>query len=163
MFTHRFRLWPLALLPACGAPAPDIGALHAEAEAVLDDFHLAASEADAQRYFNHYRQDAVFLGTDASERWSVDALRAYAKPHFDAGKGWSYQATERHVRVSEEGRIAWFDERLAHARYGEVRGSGVLIRDEVWKVAQYNLSFPVPNDIAEDVIAMIQGAKADGT
>ena len=99
----------------------------------------------------------MFLGTDASERWSVDELRAYAKPHFDAGTGWSYRATERHVQVSARGDIAWFDERLAHERYGEVRGSGVLIFDEVWKVAQYNLSFPIPNELAGDVVQMIQG------
>jgi len=161
MSTPRFRLWPLALLPACSAPSPNLATLQTQAEAVLEDFHLAASQADEARYFGHYAEDAVFLGTDASERWSVDELRAYARPHFDAGKGWSYRATERHVRMSARGDIAWFDERLAHARYGEVRGSGVLVHEEVWKVAQYNLSFPVPNDIAEDVVAMIKGLDDD--
>ena len=161
MSTPPFRLWPLALLPACSTPAPDLASLRGDAEATLDDFHLAASQADASRYFGHYTANAVFLGTDASERWSVKELQAYAKPHFDAGKGWTYRATERHVYVADGGDIAWFDERLSHERYGEVRGSGVLVREEVWRVAQYNLSFPVPNGIAEDVVAMIKGMDDD--
>ena len=57
--------------------------------------------------------------------------------------------------------VEWFNERLSHERYGEVRGSGVLVRDEIWKVAQYNLSFPIPNGIAEDVVAMIKGMDDD--
>jgi len=134
----------------------DSQALKGEAIAVLDDLHLAASEADEERYFGHYTEGAVFLGTDASERWSVEQFRAYAHPHFSAGKGWTYKATERHLRFSPDGRTAWFDERLHNEKYGEVRGSGVLLYDGRWRVAQYNLSFPIPNGIALDVIKMIQ-------
>lgn len=40
--------------------------------AVLDDFHDAAAKADGDRYFKHFAPRAIFLGTDATERWSVD-------------------------------------------------------------------------------------------
>ena len=39
--------------------------------------------------------DAVFLGTDATERWDTAAFKGYAQPHFDEGKAWSFRATRR--------------------------------------------------------------------
>ncbi len=118
-------------------------------EALLDDFHLAAAQADGERYFANFTDDAVFLGTDANERWTVSDFRAYAEPYFSKGKGWAYVATERNVTVALDGAVAWFDERLQNAKYGEVRGSGVLEqREGEWRIAQYNLAFPIPNDLA---------------
>lgn len=119
----------------------------------LDEFHHAASTADGERYFGSFAPGAVFLGTDANERWSVDEFRAYAEPYFSKGIGWTYVASDRHIEFGAEGRVAWFDERLQNEKYGEVRGSGVLtLADGAWKIAQYNLSFPVPNEHAEGVV-----------
>ncbi len=124
--------------------------------AVLDDFHDAAAAADTERYFGHFSSDAVFLGTDATERWSPAQFRAYAEPFFSEGTGWSYTATERHVGLSADRRTAWFDERLHNDKYGETRGSGalVLIADR-WYITQYNLAIPVPNDLAGDLVTRI--------
>ncbi len=53
--------------------------------------------------------------------------------------------------------VAWFDERLENASYGEMRGSGVLrLTDDGWKIEQYVLSFAVPNGAARDVVAVIR-------
>jgi len=57
--------------------------------AVLDDWHLAASQADEGRYFGHLAEGAVFLGTDATERWTKAAFQAWAHPIFQRGKAWS--------------------------------------------------------------------------
>jgi ketosteroid isomerase-like protein len=157
-----FRLFLLlTLVPACAtAPAIlDEDSGRGAVEAVLDDLHLAASEADEARYFGHFADGAVFLGTDATERWTVEQFREYAHPHFSAGKGWTYKATERHIRVSASGQTAWFDERLHNEKYGEVRGSGVLVWDGRWRVAHYNLSFPIPNELAGEVIGLIRDDK----
>lgn len=127
-----------------------------EIEAVLDDFHLAASEADFERYFGHFTGDGVFVGTDATERWSVSEFQAYAAPVFATGSGWTYTAIERHVTLSPTGEVAWFDERLHNAKYGETRGSGVLVRrGGRWRISQYVLSIPVPNDLAGDLVERI--------
>ncbi|MEE8488003.1 MAG: nuclear transport factor 2 family protein [Gemmatimonadota bacterium] len=129
--------------------------------AVLDALHAAASEADGDRYFALFAEDGVFLGTDATERWTVEQFKAYALPFFEQGRGWTYSATERHVYVSEDGTTAWFDERLSNASLGDTRGTGVLVlRDGRWKVAQYNLTIPVPNELASDLVARIR-ASAD--
>ena len=68
-------------------------AVHAQSDeetavaAVLDDLHEAASEADGERYFNLYAENAIFLGTDLTERWTIEAFKTYAQARFDQGVG----------------------------------------------------------------------------
>ena len=123
----------------------------------LDDFHQAAAAADEARYFSHLAPDGVFLGTDPGERWTAADFRAYAHPHFAAGKGWTYVPRVRHVTV--KGDIAWFDEIVDNAKYGACRGTGVLERTGgEWKIALYSLTFLVPNDLAEKLTGEIRAA-----
>ncbi len=129
----------------------------AEVGRVLAQLHALAAQADGDAYFALFTPDARFIGTDASERWSLEAFRAYALPYFSQGRGWTYEVVERDIAFSPSGDVAWFDERLQSASYGETRGSGVLIRtNDGWKIAQYVLSFAVPNDAARDVVARIR-------
>ena len=145
-------------LPA--APLAGQGDAPDAVSAVLDALHEAASEADFDRYFSLYAAEAVFLGTDATERWTREGFMDYARPHFDAGRGWTYRMIERHISIAPGGRTAWFDERLDNAGLGETRGSGVLvIEDGSWKVAQYNLTIPIPNEVAGDVVRTIRALR----
>lgn len=123
----------------------------------LDDFHKAAAAADEARYFGHFAPGAVFLGTDPTERWTLEEFRAWARPHFESGTGWAYEAVSRHVNVSSGGDVGWFDEVVRNARYGDLRGTGVvvLINGE-WKIAQYNLTFMIPNEDAAAVLELIE-------
>jgi ketosteroid isomerase-like protein len=117
---------------------------------LLDGFHDAASRADEDAYFAAFTDEAVFLGTDPGERWSVDEFRAYAHPHFSEGRGWTYVPKERNVVVSSAGGTAWFDELLENEKYGTCRGTGVAQRTtEGWRIAHYSLTFLIPNDGAE--------------
>lgn len=129
---------------------------------LMEGFHSAASKADFDDYFSRFARDSVFLGTDASERWPLEAFKAYAKPHFDAGRGWTYRTVDRHWRIS--GDIAWFDEQLDNENLGRCRGTGVVIKEDgKWKVAHYSLTLLIPNEIADDVAAMsIQAMATDG-
>jgi hypothetical protein len=121
--------------------------------AVLDDWHDAAAHADEARYFARFAPGGVFLGTDATERWTVDAFRAYAHPHFARGKAWSFHAVRRAITLDASGHVAWFDEDLATEKLGPARGSGVLVRvaDGSWKIAQYNLTLTIPNERFSEV------------
>lgn len=124
---------------------------------VLDDFHQAASQADGERYFGHFTEDAVFLGTDITERWDKKAFQAYAMPFFSKGKGWTYVAESRHIYLSPNGNTAWFDEILTNRNYGRTRGSGVLVHNGgVWKISQYHLTVPIPNQLLKQVVEMIE-------
>jgi hypothetical protein len=131
-------------------------AVDADVAKVLDDWHEAAAKADETRYFDHFAKGGVFLGTDGKERWTVPEFRAYAHPHFAKGKAWSFRSTRREITFL--GDAAWFDEDLDTPNLGPARGSGVLVRDErgTWKIAQYNLSVPIPNERFKEVKAMIE-------
>ncbi len=139
----------------------------AEAEtkinAVLNDWHEAAAAADFDRYFNHFASDsAIFMGTDATERWTVPEFKDYAQPHFDKGKAWNFTPTQRHVYISDEGETAWFDEVLGTPNLGPARGTGVLTRqDTAWKITHYNLSIPIPNAIADTVVKQVEKTLQD--
>lgn len=123
----------------------------------LNAFHAAAANADYAGYFANWTGESVFLGTDATERWEGDAFKAFARPYFERGQGWTYLPRKRNVSVSEDGRTAWFDELLENEKYGECRGSGVLLRrGERWVIVQYNLSFPIPNDLAGETTGRIR-------
>ena len=150
----RGLLLGVLVVAGCKQTAADLEPVHladdapgAAVAAVLDDFHQAAAAADEERYFAHFAPEGVFLGTDASERWTVEEFRAYAHPHFSKGDGWTYKPGERHIELSSDDTIAWFDEKLTHEKYGELRGTGVLRNlGGVWRIAQYNLTFVIPND-----------------
>src|SRR4029079_15644344 len=142
-YTRRMRpsVLPVLLVSlaalSCGPPPPaptpvvpiQAGPPAKEAIAVvLDDWHDAAAHADEDRYFGHLAEDAVFLGTDATERWDKAAFRVYSHPHFASGKAWSFKSIRREIAIDPGGVIAWFDEDLDTPNLGPARGSGVLVK-----------------------------------
>lgn len=143
-------LFFLLLIPAQSSPEEDVAL-------VLDDFHQAASVADGERYFSHFTENGIFLGTDMTERWTLEQFKEYASPHFKHGNGWTYEPVFREVFISPGGRTAWFDERLQNKNYGLTRGSGVLVlQNGRWRIAQYHLTLPVPNDLMKTLVEMIK-------
>lgn len=132
----------------------------AEIDTVLDKLHVAAAEANYSEYFGLYAPKAIFIGTDATEVWTIDEFKAYAKPHFDKGTGWTYHPKSRNIYLSRHGNVAWFDELLSHERLGETRGTGVLeLHDGSWKIAQYHLTIPMPNALANSLTEQIKTFK----
>ena len=114
---------------------------------VLNNLHLYASQASGEKYIDLFSEDAVFFGTDISERWPKEEFRTYAMGRFKSGVGWTYYMKERNIFFSDDGRTAWFDEIVENKSYGEFRGTGVLVlENNEWKISQYNLLLPIPND-----------------
>ena len=123
-------------------------------DSVLDNWHRAAAEADFESYFGAMTDNAVFIGTDATENWSKAEFMEFSKPYFDRGKAWNFKAVERHIYVSDEGTIAWFDE-LLDTWMELCRGSGVLLKENgEWKIGHYVLSIAVPNEQVEALIPL---------
>lgn len=152
------------IVGACAPPAQAPVQDHASAEKaigeMLDAWHAAAARADEQAYFSYFASDAVFMGTDATERWDVPAFRAYAHPHFAKGKAWSFRAKRRSITISPSGEFAWFDEDLDTPNLGPARGSGVVAREQnAYKLRQYNLSVPIPNERFAEVKRVIEGSR----
>jgi ketosteroid isomerase-like protein len=126
----------------------------------MDNFHAAASASDEERYFGLLAPNAVFLGTAAEERWAGKDYRAFVHSYFSRGKGWTYTPSSRSVEIADDGRTAWFDERLQNEWYRECRGTGVLqLHGSDWKIEQYNLTFPIPNELASEIVARIRESR----
>lgn len=119
---------------------------------VLDGWHTSATEANFETYFESMSNEAVFIGTDASENWKLSAFKNFSKPYFDKGIAWDFKPVSRNVYVHKNGNFAWFDE-LLDTWMGVCRGSGVLIKNEdTWKIEHYVLSLTVPNNNIQEVI-----------
>ena len=119
-------------------------------DTLLNGLHQDAHEGNFDSYFDRYSSDAIFLGTDKTERWTIKEFKAYAKPAFADGHGWTYKVIERNWEGN--GNTRWFDEILFNEKLGHCRGTGVvqLINDE-WKIAHYALTMLIPNSIAVEV------------
>ena len=121
---------------------------------VLDNWHKAAAAANFENYFNLMTDDAIFIGTDATENWNKTAFQAYAKPHFDKGKAWNFKAIERNIFFSTNGKTAWFDEDLK-TWMEDCRGSGVCVKEKgEWKLAYYNLTVLIENEKIKEFIQL---------
>ena len=130
----------------------------ASLDSLLDGLHKDAHEGNFQAYFARYTEDAVFLGTDKTERWTINEFKSYAKLAFADGHGWTYTVEERNWEGVGDTR--WFDEILFNEKLGYCRGTGVIqLHNDKWKIAHYALTMLVPNSIASEIGA--QTKKAD--
>jgi hypothetical protein len=119
---------------------------------ILDSWHKAAANAEFDNYFSYMTSNGVFIGTDATENWQLDAFKAFSKPYFDKGKAWSFTSLERNIYFDKSHNTAWFDE-LLNTQMKICRGSGVLIKEgKNWKIAHYVLSMTIPNDTIDEVV-----------
>lgn len=122
--------------------------------ALLDQWHKDAADANFEGYFGAMAEESIFVGTDATENWDKKAFQAYSKPYFDRGRAWSFTAVERNIYLQRGGKIAWFDELLS-TQMGLCRGSGVLEKSKgEWKIRHYVLSLDVPNENVSALVAL---------
>lgn len=122
--------------------------------AMLDSFNRAAANAEYDRYFSFYTDDAVFIGTDATENWDKKSYMAWAKPYFDKKTTWNFTSIDRHIFFDKTGSLAWFDELLS-TQMKICRGSGVVVKfGNDWKVQQYVLSTTIPNSQIDTVVSI---------
>ncbi|NJM26578.1 MAG: nuclear transport factor 2 family protein [Bacteroidia bacterium] len=125
----------------------------------VDAWHKAAADANANVFFGSMADNSIYIGTDATERWTKQEFITFAKPYFDKGKAWDFKPYDRDLHFSGDGAYVWFSE-LLHTWMGVCRGSGMLHKTpEGWKLEQYHLSVTVPNEIIRDFIQLVEGAK----
>ena len=147
----------LALLISCQTKESittkvDVAKETSDINSVLNTWHKNAAETNFETYFGAMTNKSVFVGTDATEVWSLQEFKDFSKPYFDKGSAWSFNPIDRNVYVDVKGEIAWFDE-LLDTWMGVCRGSGVLKKTaNVWGIEHYVLSLTVPNDNINEVI-----------
>lgn len=120
----------------------------------IDDWHMAATNADYHAYFGAMDDSFVFLGTAPRERWNKEEFSGFSKPYFDKGRAWDFKASNRIWMYSEDGNTAWFDEDLYTWMRG-CRGSGILVKkDGAWKLVYYNLTVLIENEKIQEFIQL---------
>ncbi|WP_299244779.1 nuclear transport factor 2 family protein [uncultured Aquimarina sp.] len=125
-----------------------------EINQILEQWHKAAADASYDSYFGLMTEDAIFIGTDATENWDLVSFKAFSKPYFDKGKAWSFSTLERNIFTQTTVNLAWFDE-LLDTQMGICRGSGVLEKTkEGWKVKHYVLSIAIPNENVKEITTL---------
>lgn len=113
---------------------------------LIDNWHLAATNADLQKYSQVMSEKFVFLGTAPGERWNKNAFLDFSKPYFDKGKAWDFKPSNRIWEFNTDSTVAWFDENLDTWMRG-CRGSGILQKENnAWKISYYNLTVLIENE-----------------
>lgn len=123
-------------------------------DAILNDWHLAATNADFESYFGLMNDKFIFLGTAPDERWSKAQFSEFCKPYFDKGKAWDFKVIDRSWVFSKNKKMAWFDENL-DTWMEDCRGSGIMVFEHgEWKIAYYNLTVLIENEKIQEFIEL---------
>jgi hypothetical protein len=153
----------IVLVLVCAAAVPaaplqdDAAKIKADIDGLMTVWHKAAATSDAKTYFGLMAPGAVFLGTDATERWTKDAFEKYAASAFKRPSAWAYGATERNVGLSADRATAWVDETLASQSYWTCRGTAVLEKvDGAWKIRLYSLTYTIPNSAVREIMPVVK-------
>src|SRR5215207_9474263 len=90
------------------ATAAQAQTAYTDINTLIDNWHIAAAKADASTFFQTMGDHCIYIGTDASERWTKTEFITFAKPYFDKGKAWDFKPYDRDLHVTNNGKIAWF-------------------------------------------------------
>jgi hypothetical protein len=123
---------------------------------MLNNWHIAAAQANFETYFSYTSTNFIFLGTAPNERWTKSEFMAFSKPYFDKGKAWDFKPSNRNWNFAADGQVAYFDEDLQTWMEG-CRGSGVCVLENgQWKIAYYNLTVLIENEKIKPFIKLRQ-------
>ena len=78
----------------------------------LNNLHKYASEADGEKYLALFDNEAVFYGTDATERWHINEFKKYTLDRFKNGIGWTYNPIKKYLYKWEH---CLFDEEIENS------------------------------------------------
>ncbi|MEY4804577.1 MAG: hypothetical protein RL331_1096 [Bacteroidota bacterium] len=140
----------LAFASTAQSPQKDFHSL----DQLIDNWHLAATQANFETYFALTSSNFVFLGTAPGERWTKSEFMSFCKPYFDKGKAWDFKPSHRNWQFAADGTVAYFDEDLATWMEG-CRGSGICVLENgEWKIAYYNLTVLIENEKIKSFIKL---------
>lgn len=126
---------------------------------VLDSWHERAAVADTT-YFDLFAQNAMYLGTDPKEIWTVKEFKALYMSYFKRGMAWNFKKKNRNVYLGNVGNYAWVDETL-DTWMGLCRGTAVMEKNSLgeWRIKHYSLTVLVPNDKIKDYVFLLNSKK----
>lgn len=148
----RILLACVVLLSACNKDYSEKD--KSKIDETLTNWHQAAAKAEFDNYFGFLTDDAIFMGTDATEHWNKEEFKKFSKPYFDRGRAWNFTALERNIYFDKGSELIWFDE-LLNTQMKLCRGSGVMVKQgDEWKIKQYVLSMTIPNALSDSIVVI---------
>ena len=127
----------------------------ADIESLLNQWHQAAAEADEAVFFGSMLEGGIYIGTDASERWTREEMLSLLGKYFERDSAWDFKTIERNITMAGDNRLAWFDE-LLDTWMGTCRASGVVqLIEGDWRISHYHLSIAVSNDVVDGYLELI--------
>lgn len=127
--------------------------------AFIDEWHDDAAHA-RMAYFDKMAADGVYIGTDKTENWKRDEFKAWAKKYFQRPVAWAFKAKSRNIYTSPDGKFIWFDE-ILDTQMGPCMASGVIRKTaKGFEILHYQLSMAVPNEVGDQVTALIKAHEA---
>lgn len=123
---------------------------------LIDKWHKDATSANLEDYFGAMSKNAIYIGTDPTERWSKEEFYQFCKPYFDKGTTWNFIPFDRKIYCSADTNTIWFDE-LLDTWMGVCRGSGVIVKEKgKYKISHYHLSVTIKNDSMKEFLQIKQ-------
>jgi len=158
MVAFGTKLTGLVLLVLAASPEEQ----RQQASALLAERQRALAAADAKAFFANFSDNAIIMGTAATERFELDEYRVWSAPMFARGPRHVATLVEENITVADDGKFAWFDQRTHRPGFGELRLSGVLCKlEDHWRIVQLNRGFLVPNEIVATLAEHIQKTNPD--
>ncbi len=125
-------------------------------DSLMNGWHIAAAKADADAFFGLMTADAIYIGTDATERWLRDELKEWSKEYFQKETAWDFTPLSRNIEIGSGGQVAWFDE-LLDTWMGTCRSTGIMAKkDGQWLITYYHLSVAIPNEKIQEFIMLME-------
>ena len=87
----------IALTLSLGACQNETTTAPKDINTLLDNWHLAAANANLDAYFSVLDDKAIYIGTDPSERWTKAEFFNFCEPYFKKGKAWDFKAFDRKI------------------------------------------------------------------
>ena len=121
----------------------------------LNSWHERAAVADTT-YFELFADNAMYLGTDVKEIWTVQEFEDLYMSFFKRGTAWNFKMKDRNVYLGDYGHYAWVDESL-DTWMGLCRGTAVMEKnvDGQWRIKHYSLTVLVSNDLITDYVKLL--------
>ncbi|MDM8160565.1 nuclear transport factor 2 family protein [Labilibaculum sp. K2S] len=139
-----------------GSCSTSVSPQNKEVDEFINKWHKTAAEAELTSYFDMMSENAVYIGTDAGERWTKKEFFAFCKPHFLKGKTWDFKPFDRQIYFSDDHKTIWFDE-LLNTWMGVCRGSGVIVLENgELKISHYHLSVTIKNEKMNEFLRINQ-------
>jgi len=125
----------------------------------IDTWHLNASEAKFDEYFNAISENGIYIGTDPQEYWTKQEYREWVSKTLKPNNGFHFEIIDRNIFFNDEEDIAWFNEKLK-TDMGVCHATGIATNTRSgWKINYYQLSVTVPNDLLKPFLELKKSYK----